>query len=154
MNDDRLRVGDAERDAVTSALHEHFARGRLTRDELDERLETTLSARTVADLRGVTGDLPAEPSGSVAILEEPGGTRRGHGRFGPGRAYVRPGPLGPPWATRPHRRGPHRHPFRALFLLPLAVAAIAGWWPILPAFACVLPAVAFLGARHVRRRHG
>ena len=61
MNPDRLRVGDAERDVVTSALHEHFARGRLTRDELDERVETTLSAKTVADLRSVLRDLPGSP---------------------------------------------------------------------------------------------
>jgi hypothetical protein len=48
MNTEQLRVGDAERDEVTTALHEHFAQGRLTRDELDERLTATLSARTSA----------------------------------------------------------------------------------------------------------
>ena len=30
MNSEQLRVGDAERDEVTTALHEHFAQGRLT----------------------------------------------------------------------------------------------------------------------------
>jgi Flp pilus assembly protein TadB len=55
---DYLRVGDAERDEMTEALHEHFAKGRLTAEELDERLSATLAARTVADLRAVDADLP------------------------------------------------------------------------------------------------
>ena len=55
---DYLRVGDTERDEVAVALHDHFVQGRLTRDELDERLELTLSAKTVGDLREITRDLP------------------------------------------------------------------------------------------------
>ena len=55
---DELRVGDAERTKVTEALHDHFVQGRLTRDELDERLEATLSAKTYGDLRQITRDLP------------------------------------------------------------------------------------------------
>ncbi len=58
ISPERLRVGDAERDEVTSALHEHFAQGRLDREELDERLTATLSARTAGDLREVVRDLP------------------------------------------------------------------------------------------------
>jgi hypothetical protein len=53
-----LRIGDRERDEVTQALHDAFAQGRITRDELDERLEATLTARTAGDLRRVTADLP------------------------------------------------------------------------------------------------
>ncbi|WP_242454033.1 DUF1707 SHOCT-like domain-containing protein [Bailinhaonella thermotolerans] len=55
---DRLRIGDAERDRTTEALHEHFAAGRLTREELDERLDAALNAKTAGDLRAVTADLP------------------------------------------------------------------------------------------------
>jgi hypothetical protein len=58
---DDLRIGDAERDAVMTALREHFAQGRLTHDELDERLDTALAARTAGDLRRVTADLPGPP---------------------------------------------------------------------------------------------
>jgi hypothetical protein len=58
--DTELRIGDAERDQVTTALHDHFAAGRLSRDELDERLDSTLSAKTRGDLRKVTWDLPGE----------------------------------------------------------------------------------------------
>ncbi len=32
-----MRVGDAEREAVASQLREHYADGRLTLDELNER---------------------------------------------------------------------------------------------------------------------
>lgn len=56
-----MRVGDAEREAVASQLREHYADGRLTLDELNERLDLALSAKTRADLNGVLRDLPAAP---------------------------------------------------------------------------------------------
>jgi Domain of unknown function (DUF1707) len=56
--DDRIRVSDADRDHVTARLRDHFAQGRLTPDELDERLSAALSAKTVGDLRHVMADLP------------------------------------------------------------------------------------------------
>jgi hypothetical protein len=59
---DDLRIGDAERDEVMTALREHFAQGRLTHAELDERLDGTLAARTAGDLRRVIADLPVPPA--------------------------------------------------------------------------------------------
>jgi hypothetical protein len=56
-----LRVGDAERDASAARLREHAARGRLTLEELDERLDRALAARTRADLAALEGDLPRAP---------------------------------------------------------------------------------------------
>lgn len=53
-----LRVSDADREAVAGDLREHYAVGRLTLDELHERLDLVLTARTGADLDGVTADLP------------------------------------------------------------------------------------------------
>jgi Domain of unknown function (DUF1707) len=53
-----VRVGDAERDAVATQLREHYADGRLTLDELNERLDQAFAARTRADLNAVTRDLP------------------------------------------------------------------------------------------------
>ncbi|MDA0638329.1 DUF1707 domain-containing protein [Nonomuraea sp. MCN248] len=58
MDRDDLRVGDAEREQTMAALREHFAQGRLTHEELDERLDQALAARTVRDLTRVTADLP------------------------------------------------------------------------------------------------
>ncbi|GAA3081594.1 DUF1707 SHOCT-like domain-containing protein [Streptosporangium carneum] len=60
---DDLRIGDAERDAAMDALREHYAQGRLTHEELDERLELVLSARTGRDLAAVGADLP-DPYGT------------------------------------------------------------------------------------------
>ena len=53
-----LRIGDAERDAATARLREHAARGRLTLEELDERLDRALAARTRAELAVLEDDLP------------------------------------------------------------------------------------------------
>jgi DNA-binding MarR family transcriptional regulator len=53
-----VRVGDADRDTAAAALSEHFAHGRLTRDELNARLEATLTARTYGQLSEATRDLP------------------------------------------------------------------------------------------------
>ena len=53
-----IRVGDVERDAAAAELGEHYAAGRLTIDELHERLGLVLSARTRADLTHVLADLP------------------------------------------------------------------------------------------------
>src|SRR5690625_2353914 len=60
MNDMHdLRVGDAERDDATAALGEHFAAGRLTKMEFDERAEQVSTARFERDLTSVFEDLPA-----------------------------------------------------------------------------------------------
>lgn len=53
------RVGDADRDATATQLREHYAAGRVTLDELNERLEQTFAARTGADLNAVMRDLPS-----------------------------------------------------------------------------------------------
>jgi DNA-binding MarR family transcriptional regulator len=53
-----VRVGDADRDAAAAALAEHFAQGRLTLDELNARLDTTLTAITHGELSQATRDLP------------------------------------------------------------------------------------------------
>ena len=79
-----VRVGDADRDAVATQLREHFADGRLTLEELNERLDQTFAAKTKADLNTVMRDLPqaARPTAGMPY----GGT-----------AWQRPGPV----ATRP-----------------------------------------------------
>jgi DNA-binding PadR family transcriptional regulator len=56
--DDRIRVSDRDRERAAARLRDSFAEGRLTREELDERLTAALSARTVGDLRRITADLP------------------------------------------------------------------------------------------------
>jgi hypothetical protein len=53
-----LRIGDAERDAAATDLGEHYAAGRLTLDELNERLDAVFSARTFGQLSRIMADLP------------------------------------------------------------------------------------------------
>src|SRR5215207_10923476 len=56
-----IRVSDAEREHHADLLREHAAQGRLTVDELDERLDRVYAARTHGELTPIVGDLPAPP---------------------------------------------------------------------------------------------
>ena len=51
-------VGDRERDRAAAALRRHYLQGRLSADELAERVHLVLRARSVADLREALSDLP------------------------------------------------------------------------------------------------
>ena len=53
------RVSDAEREAVAIRLREAAVEGRLTLDELAQRLERAYVARTAGELEPVAADLPA-----------------------------------------------------------------------------------------------
>src|ERR1700741_1099546 len=53
-----LRIGDAERDAAAADLGEHYAAGRLSLDELNERLDAVFSSKTFGQLTRVLADLP------------------------------------------------------------------------------------------------
>lgn len=159
-NNTDLRVGDAERDAVASALHEHFAQGRLDREELDERLAAALSAKTVGNLREVTRDLPGGQDTLARVFSPAAGTGlpdRDHPQWG---GPYRHGPWGgPPWAWHPGaRRMAHqgRHPRfgppAGVFLIALfAIAAVTRGWFLFPLFAVVWFSMAFAGIRHARR---
>lgn len=57
---DRLRVGRAEREAVVTALQEHYAAERLGDEELAARVHQALTATTRADLAKLVEDLPME----------------------------------------------------------------------------------------------
>jgi len=58
MTDPDLRASDGEREHHAELLREHAAQGRLTVDELDERLDRVYAARTVGELSPVVSDLP------------------------------------------------------------------------------------------------
>ncbi|MEN2419297.1 DUF1707 domain-containing protein [Streptomyces rimosus] len=57
-----LRASHSDRDAVVEQLREAAAEGRLDLDELEERLEQALTAKTFADLAPLTADLPRSAS--------------------------------------------------------------------------------------------
>ena len=56
---DRIRVSDADREQAAEVLRQAAGDGRITFDELDQRLEAAYGARTYGDLTEVTADLPA-----------------------------------------------------------------------------------------------
>jgi hypothetical protein len=56
-----LRIGDAERDAAMAQLREHFVAGRLTLDELTERIDAALTAKTQRQIDILMADLPRPP---------------------------------------------------------------------------------------------
>ena len=53
-----VRIGDVERDQAVSELGDHFAAGRLTREELDARVDQAMAARFDSDLQPLFVDLP------------------------------------------------------------------------------------------------
>ena len=67
----RWRASRADREQVVDALKAAFVQGRLTADELDERVGQALAARTYADLAAPTTDLPADPAPARAASASP-----------------------------------------------------------------------------------
>jgi Domain of unknown function (DUF1707) len=102
-----MKASDADRDAVLSALSEHFQAGRLTSDEFDERAGQALAARTWGQLTDLLQDLPGTRPGPQA----------------PAAASSAARPVRPP-ARSPMRRAPA--PIAMLAVIGIAVAVSAG----------------------------
>jgi hypothetical protein len=121
-----LRASDADRDRVAERLRAAAGEGRLTADELEERLERAFSARTGAELEPLTSDLPApraEPRPSrrrpdlgpyvaVSVMLVAIWALTGMGYFWPvwpilgwGISFVAPGRLGGPCRRRSSNPG-------------------------------------------------
>jgi hypothetical protein len=62
---EELRASHADRDQVVELLRVAAGDGRLSPEELDDRLERALTARTYAELAALTADLPATPGTAV-----------------------------------------------------------------------------------------
>jgi Domain of unknown function (DUF1707) len=136
--DDRIRVSDADRENVASRLREHYAEGRLSSDELEERVASALGARTFGDLRRVMTDLPgpvpAPPPGQPA--PPPGARRRHYGYY---------------------RRGPRLLPLVLIALIAALVLPGVGWLffaflKVFLLFWLVALVVGLLAAARFRRR--
>ena len=83
-----LRASHEDRDRVVEALRIAAGDGRLTAEELDDRLELALTARTVRELTVLTTDLPpAGPVPAVPVardllkISHIGGSARQEGRW-------------------------------------------------------------------------
>lgn len=128
MNNDGIRVSDADRERVTARLRDHFAEGRLSAEELEERIAAALNAKTVGDLRRVLVDLPEpEPAGVGGPLGA-GQPVAAAGWAGPGRAGAGWGPSRG-WRGGPVmvRRGPRLLPLALVVLVAAIVLPGAGW---------------------------
>ena len=95
MSTTGLRASHADRDRVVDVLTGAAGDGRLTAEELDERVEAALSARTLGELAVLTADLPVVAGATpvevkdVARIEQNGGsTRRGDGWVVPRRLEI------------------------------------------------------------------
>jgi Domain of unknown function (DUF1707) len=55
-----LRASDADRDAAAERLRRAAVEGRLEPDELEQRLDAALRARTYGELNGLLVDLPSD----------------------------------------------------------------------------------------------
>ncbi|MDT2010138.1 DUF1707 domain-containing protein [Rhodococcus opacus] len=67
-----IRIGTAEREQALNLLSEHFAAGRLTVVEFDERSLTVTNATTRGELDRVFTDLPATTADTPAKVDSVG----------------------------------------------------------------------------------
>ena len=72
---DAMRASDREREATTARLREGAGEGRLTFEELADRVEASAQARTRGELARLTDDLPAR-AGPPVVAAESAPTRR------------------------------------------------------------------------------
>ncbi|MEU1031624.1 DUF1707 domain-containing protein [Streptomyces mirabilis] len=66
------RASDAERDQVEAQLQHHYAVGRLTLPELEERVVAAYEARTREQLHVLLSDLPGEeeiPASPIRVID-------------------------------------------------------------------------------------
>jgi Domain of unknown function (DUF1707) len=100
-----LRIGDADREAVAAALREHYAQGRLSLEEFNERIEAVYAATMRSQLSALTRDLPPVTAAPAARV-----------------------PVAAPGAQRERARHEHGPRFRSgLGLIPALIAAFTTW---------------------------
>ena len=158
-----MRVGDAEREAAAAELREHYASGRLTLDELNERIDKAFAAKTRGDLNVLMTDLPsrrpeaAGAPGAIGAIE--GGPSGAGGPFGPSGPF---GPGGGGWSSGPRAAGPVRTA-GSVFVTMLVVGALFtvgflgafGFGPSRPiGIVLILAAFGLLRRLFFRRRAG
>jgi len=73
--DCRVRVSDQDRQGAVELFSEAYAVGRLSREELDERVTAAYSAKTYGELRDLTANLP-RPAASTGLPSETVASRR------------------------------------------------------------------------------
>jgi hypothetical protein len=126
-----MRASDAEREQAAESLREHFAAGRLSAEELGERLDGVYGASTIAELQQLTSDLP-QLSASPALRRAELQRRQAELR----RALLQ-------------RAGGALSPFVVGTLIWAASGASANFWPV---WLLIFPAMFVV--RNIWRLHG
>ena len=65
-----MRIADADRERLAGELREHMVAGRLSEEELEERVALAYQAKTQADLDALRADLPLSPATIEQSLKE------------------------------------------------------------------------------------
>jgi len=104
-----MRASDADRDRSAAALSAHYAAGRLTLEEFQERLNQAYAAKTLGDLDDLTTDLPCTDPGRLPSQRD--GNPSLPARRTPGTVQAHDG----------------RHPIVSQFWLGVAVGACVIW---------------------------
>jgi len=128
-----LRIGDSERNATAAELSEHYAHGRLTLEEFNQRLDATYAAKTQADLSRITADLPHVRSGGAPLPS----ARTARGAGWPGASFATAWPAGGTSGGGSYGQRRVSGVFATLLTL---VAALASW---LILYFTVLPNMSF-----------
>lgn len=142
-----VRIGDAEREKVAASLREHYAHGRLTLDEFQQRLDAVFAAKTDTDLARITADLPhTNPYAAPWPPSQPFST--------PAASY----PMGPGRSRGYRQRGSRPYSYIGVWLALCVLAAlliVSFSWPFAaPRFLLILLAILALCRRIFRRIGG
>ena len=124
---DPVRASDAEREHAATALRDHAAAGRLTVEELGQRLQAAFAARTRKDLRELFRDMPDQPRPAARSCEDRA-KHAGH------RAHVRAYLV-----------------FCAAMVVLWAVTGLGYFWPVWPIMGWGIGVVSHTAAYRSRR---
>lgn len=135
--DDGIRASDADRERVAAALREEMAVGRLTMEEFEDRLARTYAAKTWAQLRELTTDLPVDITFDGEV----------------GKRAAAAGPVGGPVGGPPARGFPWCAPFLLIPLVGMGLAVARGAFGALIPMAIIIWVVFGSVVRRPRRTH-
>ena len=123
MERSELRAADADRRRVADELQRHYVDGRLSSDELSERLSRALAARTYGELDALLRDLP--PSAAPAAAE-PAGVDAARADADERRAG--------PWGRRDFRAHATAYLLVMVLLIAIWLLTTPGgyFWPVWP----------------------
>jgi hypothetical protein len=148
-------ASDAERDLVCSWLRDACVQGRLSMEEMTERVEAALLARTRAELEALVRDLPPSPQAPEAFgLRHPPPGRWHLGVVGSTKRSGRWRVPAESWWTS-LVGGCHLDLTRAVFEAPITTLNIATWMGgidirVPRGFEVRVEGIALMGGKHLR----